>query len=239
MQRSSLEGLGLNKKEARVYLACLEMGHGSAHTIARHAGFPRSTAADILKMLVKKGLVLSYLKKSRKRFVVADPAVLQEKLDQQQKVLQGLMPELSALYGGKTQKPQVRFYEGKDGLNAVFREILREAKDLIAVSSIEDTANELGDYLPAFSKERAKRGIPVRIISYDSQAARERQILGPYELRQVKLCETKIQFHSLSLCWDHKLALVTLGDGAMIVVIESRDISQTFRAMFEWLWERA
>lgn len=236
MKISDLVSLGFTKKEARVYLACLELGSGSAVKIAEKAGLPRSTTYDVLRELLKKGAVTSFLKGSRKRFVISDPSIMETRIKKQEARLRELMPELQALFLSKSVKPRLRLYEGKQGLNIILKEALEEADEMISVSNIADIFDKLREYFPKFSHERAKKKIPIRIISRDSAMARERQREGRRELRQVKIKETPIPFRSVFFAWKNKVAMITLQDDLIIVMIESRDIAETFRAMFEWLW---
>ncbi|MEK7615228.1 MAG: helix-turn-helix domain-containing protein, partial [Patescibacteria group bacterium] len=210
MKQSSLISLGFTEKEAKIYLACLELGHGSAVQIAQKASLPRSTAYDALRTLMQKSLLTSFLKGSKKRFAISDPGILQIRLEEQEKRLQSLMPELQALFVSKSTKPRLRFYEGKQGLTLVLKEALEEADEMISVSHIEDIFDKLHEYFPKFSQERAKKKIPIRIISRDSIVARERQKLGRSELREVKIKETPIPFRSVFFAWKNKVAMITL-----------------------------
>lgn len=52
-----LRKLGLKEKEVSVYLAALELGFTSVQNIASHAGLSRPTVYEIIKELIKKGLM--------------------------------------------------------------------------------------------------------------------------------------------------------------------------------------
>src|SRR3989338_2453324 len=183
MKQSDLLFLGFTQNEAKIYLACLELGNGSAVQIAQKASLARSTSYDALRTLMQKGLITTFLKGSKKRFATSDPEVLKIRLQQQEEKLYRLLPELHALYVSKTTKPQLRFFEGKQGVNIVLKEALEEADEIISVCHIEDIFLKLDEYFPKFSQERAKRKIPIRIISRDCAMARERKKSGQSELR--------------------------------------------------------
>lgn len=236
MKISYLEKMGLTNKEAKVYLACLEMSNGTAQSISDRCGLPKSTTYDVIKNLRKNGLIHSYLKGKRTYFSPADPTHLKKRLEVQSQVLDEIFPELDALYAQSEQKPGVRYFEGKKGLGIVLKEILDEAKELICISSIQDLFDKLSEYYPQFTTHRITQKIPIRIIARDSQKARDRQKMGPYELRVVKIINTDIPFKALIYIWNNKVAMMTLKEDFMIVVIESKDIALTHRALFEWLW---
>ena len=52
----------------------------------------------------------------------------------------------------------------------------------------------------------------------------------------MKIVKTKILFNSLIWVWDNKIAMVTLKEDLMVVVLESKDLSNTFKAIFEMIW---
>ncbi len=57
MLTKKLEEIGLNEKEAKVYIATLELGEGSASEIAKKSEVNRATTYFILEKLIKMGLV--------------------------------------------------------------------------------------------------------------------------------------------------------------------------------------
>ena len=57
MLTKKLEEIGLNEKEAKVYIAVLELGEGSASEIAKKSEVNRATTYFTLENLMKIGLV--------------------------------------------------------------------------------------------------------------------------------------------------------------------------------------
>ena len=51
-----LQQIGLTEKEAKVYLAALELGEKAVQVIAQKAGVNRATTYFILESLIEKGL---------------------------------------------------------------------------------------------------------------------------------------------------------------------------------------
>jgi sugar-specific transcriptional regulator TrmB len=233
----SLEKIGLTSKQAHVYVANLELGNGTALQIAHKSNLPKSTVADLLQSLSKLGLVSSYKKGNKKFYAAADPSVLQEKLASHEHLLSMLLPELRALYLTSAKKPRVRYYDGESGLQLVMNEVLKEASELLAIGSANDIFRTLSEYFPKFSLQRSKAKIPLRAIFRDSPKAHERQALDKQQLRQTKIIKTEIPFSTLNWIWQNKIALVAFKQNFSIVVIEDKEITQTFRALFEYLWQ--
>ncbi len=235
MDINKLVQLGLTEKEARIYMGTLEIGRGSVVQISRKTGLPKSTTADTLKQLAKKQLVSVYAHKSRRRYAASDPRVLEERITRAQDVFQSVYPELEALYVEHGKKPDIRYYEGKEGLGVVQREILSEAKEIACVAAVGTLFSKMSEYFPTFSQQRAKKKIPIRIIARDEALARERKESGKHELRTIRIVES-LPFQSLMYVWEDKVALMTLKEELMIVVIESRNITSMIRALFEIAW---
>ena len=108
-----LETIGLNEKEAKVYLASLKMGEDSAYNLAQRSGLKRSTVYFILEKLKKHGLVA--IKKTPKVtfYSVISPTKLLLKIEKQKDTLEKILPELDRFYHEQPHKPNVQVFEGR------------------------------------------------------------------------------------------------------------------------------
>ncbi len=231
-----LEQSGLTKKEARIYLASLELGPSSAQMIAKKAKIKRATTYDVLEALTDKGLVSTIIRSKKRYFIAEDPKRVIKIFKEKQKVLEGALPYLKSIYNIEEIKPAVRFYEGKEGIKAVWEEVLEDRKEALAFSSAEDLFEALPDYFPSFVERRVKLGIPTRVILRESKRARERKRLGPRELREVRIIPRKFVYHAMIVIFGNKIAMFSLKKHFMAVVIESKRLTEVQRAMFEFIW---
>ncbi len=230
-----LQRFGLKPKEAAIYLAALELGSGSVQKIAEKAGVVRSTTYEILETLREKGLVSTFLKKHVRYFSAEDPDQVWEWAQRKVDILKEAVPELTKLAGSARHRPGVRFYEGKEGMKLILREIIREADELLGFVSADDLFRELPDF-NTFVSERLQKRIPARIISRDSPKAQERKKLGPQHLREVRIIPASNEFHGLIYIWKNKIAYFSFEQDYVAVVIESGILAQTQRVLFENLW---
>src|SRR3989344_3657294 len=164
MNISDLEKLGLEKKVARAYLACLEMGSGTALQISKKIGVPKSTVHDLLNGLVAKGLASTYLKKSKKYYSISNPEIIGEKVSQQLQTFEKILPELQALAYKGTGKTKVRYYDTKIGIEIAVKEMFAEAKELIFFGNVSAAFQAYPEYFPSYIKGRVKHGITSRGI---------------------------------------------------------------------------
>lgn len=234
----TLKNYGLTEKQAKIYLACLELGSATVQKISQKAGLPRSTCYEILENLRQQSLISIFQKKKTKYFSAQDPKEVINLAQEKIKLLQQALPEFNALYGQAKVHPSVRFYEGQQGMKLILEEVLQEAKELLSFSSAEDLFTILGDYFPDFVSRRIKKRIPVRAILRESQKAQERQKLGPQELRQVKIISAEYEFHGLTFIWGKKIAMFSFKKDLVALVIESEELAKVQKAMFDNLWER-
>ena len=232
-----LQKFGLTHKEATLYIAALELGSGSVQHIAEKAGLVRSTAYTILERLREKGLVTTYLRKRVRWYSAEDPEQVVRWTENNLSVLKLALPELNRLTGAARRRPSVRFYEGKDGVTRVLQEMLGEAEELRCFSSADDLFRVIENF-PNFVEERRKKKIPIRVILRDSPLARERQRLGPEQLREVRLASPEPSFHGVTYLWKNTTALFSLEKDIVAVVIDSPAIAEMQQAFFEHLWQR-
>ena len=231
-----LEKFGLTKKETALYLAAVELGSASVQRIAARAGIVRSTAYEVLEVLRERGLVASFLKKKTLYYSAEDPVQVVRWAERRVDALKEALPELNILTGRSRQRPSVRFYEGKEGATLILREILDEARELIGFASVDDVFRQI-DRFDLFTEERIKRKIPIRVIMRDSPRAHERQQLGPQQLREVKIVPVHPIFHGMLLIWKNKVALFSYMRDYVVVVIESAEIAELQRALFNNVWD--
>ena len=170
-----LSQAGLNKVETAVFLANLETGSAAASAIAKVAGQNRVTAYEALKRLSKKGLVKIRAKKnsSVKYFVPESVEVLREKLEEKQQelgrtieLLASRKKEFDTLFTLIESKPEVLFYEGKEGIKTVLLDTLKQKPvELLSYASLESLESGYEDkFLQNYWNQRSALQIPARGI---------------------------------------------------------------------------
>ena len=90
--------LGLNEKEAKVYVALLEAGRTSAYALAGRAGIKKPTTYVILGQLIEKGLAVEIPRERKQLFAARPPEEFFAEAHRKLDVAEQLLPELNALY---------------------------------------------------------------------------------------------------------------------------------------------
>jgi HTH-type transcriptional regulator, sugar sensing transcriptional regulator len=129
-----LRKLGLTEKEARVYLAGLELGPGSVQKIAETVGIPRPTAYQIIRKLEEKKLFVEVKQAKKIYFTAQSPGKILGLLRVQKRELEEKEREfiriISALDLKYSLKGEVKIFKGKEGLKAL--------EEIISFSSTPD-----------------------------------------------------------------------------------------------------
>lgn len=232
-----LQDFGLTEKEVKIYLSLLQTGPSSVQNIAQKSGLARSTVYEVLGSLAKKNFVNHYQKKKIKHFSPEEPRNIVRLQQIRMDNLRESLPELEAISNFSHGRPSVRFYEGKEQMKIVLNELLNEADEAVCFGIAEDLLKVMGDYHDYFLKQRIKNKIPLRVILRDSPIARERRRLAPQHLRQVKLVSNKYDFHGLVYVWKNKIAMFSLMNDIVAVVIESKELADIERSKFNNLWD--
>lgn len=237
-----LKKLGFDEKEIRVYLILLSLGPAPVRKIGQAAEVNRGTTYDILKGLMKNGLVAYYHKEKKQYFVAEDPNKLEQHLDgRMQEIrnlkekIQGIIPELQSLYNRGGGKPVARYYEGFMGVKNILQDILAtmvaaKQKEYYVYSSA-NLRERLYKEFPNFTKERIKQGITVKVIALGEGGKDQ-------PLSQRKWLTTDASSPAYTLIYGPKTAHIALDStGAPLgVMVEDENIAKTQQIIFERLW---
>ncbi|MFA6422474.1 MAG: helix-turn-helix domain-containing protein [Candidatus Buchananbacteria bacterium] len=237
-----LKSIGLSEEQVGVYLAGLELGPSSILKIAKKAGTKRPTTYKIIDQLIEKGLFFQIFKGKKRFFSAEEPDILFTSLKQKENQLKQIMPDLKSLQNINPNKPQVKYYEGVNGAIAVYEDILYSTPkggELLIHTAIAGLYQILPkDYVKGFIRRRIQRKISARGIVMDSKEGREWQKHDPYEMRQIILIpEEKYSFFGDTEIYGDKVALISYKENFMAVVIESKEIANMQRFIFELAWK--
>jgi len=242
---NQLKEVGLSENESKVYLAMLELGSATVLEISARAEVNRPTTYVQIESLKKKGLVSTQTKGKKQIFIAESPEQLEfmierEKrgIEQKKDDLKKILPELTGLFDVSGDKPQVRFFEGKEGLMKMQDELIRiNPKEVSGFSSANAVLKVFPGHIKNYSSRRVKKGIYARIIYTNSEGA----VLKRNDeemLREAKFVSPdKFPFKSDISIYSDNIAISALEGKAVGVIITHKELADSFRALFNLLWE--
>jgi sugar-specific transcriptional regulator TrmB len=234
---TQLSDIGIPEREARVYTALLELGESTVLPIARKADVQRTYVYDILELLKKRGLVSHIEKNGRRHYIAEDPSKIGQILKERVHNFSGMLPELKALYNSSPTKPRVQFYEGKEEIKALY-EHLKDVAWYDSIFSQIEVLKVWGNYSNELGKKVADNGVEVRelVTSSDNPEYAKYYKKGKQELRHLP---DWVEFNQDFILFENKLALISYEKDLHTIVIESPGIVQSFRSLFDFMWEKS
>lgn len=246
MLTNILNKLGLSEKEAKVYLSVLELGPGTVQAIAKKAGITRTTAYGHIKSLIKRGLMNSNVRDGKTYFSAEPPENLSFLLEGRKKEigqlcsdLQKLMPKLRLLFETTEERPRIKLFEGKNGLQNMINDFMKSK-----FSSVEEFVplDEAYAFSPPQKNDhrqkinRKFRKIPMRTIYTSSKSEPVLETKKGMRKRRF-LPKEKFPFAGSVTIYGNKVALINQKTTVSGVIIESKEIAETLRTMFNLAWE--
>lgn len=235
----SLEKLGLNQKEQEIYFALLQLEKASANQIAYKAKIKRPTTYDILYRLVQQGFI-GETREGKKRFFVANsPEGTLQLLEEQKRQFKEDLPQLLSIFNIKAKRPKVAYFEGIEGIKQLYEDtllVLKRGDELLAYVG-EYEIPELDEYMHDYVIRRAKKGIRARGIAENKPGIKEFTKENKAQLRITKLVDEKeYKLKNEINIYANKVIIITFKPELFGVMIESKEVADTQRAIFEMAW---
>lgn len=242
---SILSKIGLHESGVKVYLACLQLGSATITEIAKAAGTKRPTTYLIVDDLIIKGFLSIQKKGTKKYYYPEPPARLLQLMRFRTRELENLLPEMEALYNEPKQKPKIRIYEGKEAMQNIYQELysyLGKKEEALFFTAIGDLQKYFPVALTQYIKQlRQKKNYRIRELNKGdaegvAYAKRMKGILG--KNHYLRLLDPSLQFSNTdNLIFGDKLVIFSFKQDIFVIVIESQDVADTYRAMFNAAWQ--
>ena len=239
MLEKRLEKLGLNEKEAKVYLAVLELGEGNIQDIADKSSVKRTTVYNMVASLKGKGLVFEIQKKHKAVYFAEDPRKLKSDLEDKKAELEQMLPELLSVANMLGNKPVVKFYEGERGIKEVYKDTLNYPDQEIVAWFTEDFMDFDPNFINNFYiPTRLEKKIWVRAIYPDTPRLKGFSLLDEKQLRRSKLVpEGEHKFKVEIVMYGKNRVFMISFQEKIALIIESQMIYETLRSIFEVQWK--
>jgi HTH-type transcriptional regulator, sugar sensing transcriptional regulator len=239
MLADNLKKLGLDDKEAQLYLSLLELSEANIARISKKSGIKRTTCYDIIDSLREKGLISVSNKKNKIFFSAEDPRKLEQLLDEKRHLLKNILPELLSITNLIDKKPKVRFFEGIEGIKDVYRDTLNYPDQEIVGWATPETVKYFDvEWLwKVYVPKRLENKIWERIIAPKKPEIENLKSYDQKHLRQMRLVsqDNALFEVEINLYGNQNIAIMSFEE-RIGLIIESKKIYNTLKSIFEMNW---
>lgn len=238
IEEKVLQNIGLDEKQAKVYLALLELGKATVVQIAKKAAIKRPTCYLILDSLKTKGLVSEIPEKRRTLYAAEDPEILEKNTRQNLLQFHEMLPLYRAKYN-RGVKPTIRFYDTKDAIeNLYYNEIFPAEKIYFygtSVKKINQVWPKMFSIWDGYWSPKKKKNPDNVLEIVDNEPediAYAKRYIGR---REIRILPKGKKFLADSAIYGDKILITSLAN-MFAVSIESPDLADTYRALVELAW---
>jgi len=243
MIREKLQKMGFTPGESEVYELLIESGETKAGTLIKQANLTSSKVYDVLQRLIHKGLVSFVEKEGIKYYQATPPERLIDFLEEKKTEIQDTQNEMLKLIhylkkvnDQKKEVNNVRMYFGKQGAKIVLKELADASKQDKYNYGYGTQDNPFMDIIPHDLKEffnaEKKHGLKTQLLFAQGhkqiQPNADIKYLPPEFLTPVR-----------TMIAGHKVFLVDFSDNITSIIIENKQIAQSYKDHFKFLWNMA
>ena len=249
MLEKMLAGLDISGDGVKIYMHILHHGTCTAGELSKKTGMPRATLYGILQKLSDKGIINKTLKYGIRSFSAAPPEKLgqmfQEKIEHLQNQHQAyikLIPELSKNIGLGSLTPRFQYYEGREGVQHVLKDMLMyHDAETLALWPIKSMMEILSDgFFRGHNKQRIKNNLFTRAIWPAEEAVDIDKFpflgVGPDFRREIRIAPAHMHFTMGYWIYKNKVAFLSSRAETFGFIIESQEMVDMLRVQFEVIW---
>ncbi len=250
MNEEILQQAGLTKAEAAIYTLLVKNSPCPPPKLADLASESRTNTYKLLDALEEKGLVSRDETQKKLRYWANNPSNLLEGLKKQradmeatEKRYQDSLPSMIDEYFKYSEQPSIRYFHGKDGVKQVYEDQLKTAEPVTFIYSPEVVQSFGAQDMHIIRNKFPARGIDRHVFLPDvdpSIGADEATI--PIAKSDELMRTTRTWLHEDDLSapvewavYGNKLSVVSLGSEFVGLIIESPQITASFRELLTLL----
>lgn len=238
--------LGLSEKQSQTYLVLLESGTCSMSELAKRTGLKRPTCYLLINDLVTLGLVNEQKNGKRKVYSAVHPRRLLELVKHRERAIEEVFPQLLALHNSPKDKPKIHVFEYNydKGVKQLYGDIyksLQQGSEVLFFTNFAAFKN-FPQYVKLYKKTlKELADIKIRELIFGENAEE-------YWQKEIKQHQGKRHFTRLlppnlkhgetdMMILNNQIGICSLKKNIFITIIESQDIADSQRALFECAWQ--
>jgi len=231
--KTTLTDIGLEEKEAIVYIELLKLGEATATKIAEKTSLDRTLMYQLANKLINKGLVSFVIKNNVKYFIATNPKQLLQNLQEKEQQLEKALPQLENLTKIKELDTKVEVYREREGLKTILKDMLRVGEDYLVLGEERKLQSIIPLYLDIFLKRIVKMNIHERVLIREDF----RRKIPKSKNSKFKYVPRDYLSPVTTLVYGNKVAHLILSAPFYAVLTTNKELADSFRSHFELLWK--
>ncbi len=241
----SLQEIGLNKNEAIIYSKLVHLGKVTAGELIKKTEFHRNIVYDNLEKLIDKGLISFVPEGKVKIFQLANPEMITEYLEKQQKSLNArkqiavkIKKEIQKKYSLVKNEQGATIYRGVNGVKLVMKEILESGENYISLGAPIESNKIMGElYWENFAIKQRETKTHARLLFNESLKEWKKQV--SHKFNKIKYLTQKSESLTQTIVCRNKVVIVVWSEKPIITVINDIDVAKSYSSFFNFLWKSA
>ena len=241
-----LQKIGLGKPESKVYLTLLKLQEAQTGIICKETNIPSSNIYTTLDSLMQKGLISYKLRNNIKVFMPSSPESLnefitqkQKQLDDEKKIAQELINKLKKQPLEKEYISNYKFFEGMSGIKSMWHELNSTMDQTEPVRTYTSTKKGFEKLIPFYDEHhnlRLKKGIhEFELFPMDAKDLAKKRRNKVTDVKHLPL-ENIAEWGVIKNCF---YTYYMIGGKPIAFLIKDKIIAQTFKQVFDQVWETA
>jgi sugar-specific transcriptional regulator TrmB len=237
---NSLKNIGLNEKEAKVYMALLKFDEADVSDIALEAEIKRPTCYVILDELRKKGLVLKIPHVKKTIYKALTPDELYEQSRNNIYQFEKYLPKLRALTPSK-QAIKTYYFEGADGIKEAMYYRMSDLKESSTDgfwAKNEGINKAVIDIFEKWNKDRQKINLNMTGITPEHPSTLENMQKYPDAFKDLHLAPIEDYSSDISIEVTKEFVRIVDGHELKAVIIENPRVISALSQIFKLAQEK-
>ncbi|MBR3122060.1 winged helix-turn-helix transcriptional regulator [Candidatus Saccharibacteria bacterium] len=242
-----LKRVGLNEAQAAIYNSLLNEGAMTPTELANKTGLSRENCYAVAKKLVELGLI-EQTNDKKASYRVLNPSALEVLAEKRRKIVaknekfvKDNISSLLDIFYANNEMPGARTLEGREGLEEVYKDILRVKKDVYFLRTVADESfwhdnDENHDFLENYREQRALLGIHTYALTPVTPKATKNARSGADNAWSFeRTWMPKEDYDAPAEIWAYgdKVAFCTYGETQISTIITSPVIAEAVRQILK------
>lgn len=234
---------GLTLKESAAFLELIKLGASPVSMWAKHTGIVRSSMYVMLERFKSEGIVTTFIHKDVlyvQAIPVADlPAILYDKktsIENTRDLFIKSLPEMQKLEKSYGITPKIKFYEGKNRVEAMYEVVIKEKffKAFFHPGSLKAIMPE---YFHKIPQSLRINGGTAKELLIECKEAEEYKKLYQSDKHKIAMLPHGITFSSDTIITKEKVYLVGYSKTDVAATeIWNEELAQTQSTLFDLIW---